>query len=135
MIGDFEQAKQRYDSIVVPAPQRFSTGPEETREIGRLTDEYLQSVYDSLRFSARALDSFLSIRYRTLMREDAAGKTRVTDDFDTSLWLGDAQPLASIRNVRDDFNHQVILFAKYPFGATAEMELRELYKNPDVSAN
>lgn len=121
---------QRYGQLQAPESRRFTTGPEESSEIGRITDEYLQNTIATLQLSARAINSFFSVECRTLMREDEASTMRVTDDNDTSLWLNGTQPLVSIRNVRDDFNFQMILFSKYSILSTAEEKLQWIYSQP-----
>ena len=128
MIGKYEDAMRKFDGLAVPESVRFSTGPEESHEVGQLTNEYFQSVMDSLLLSRRALQAFFVIENRTLCREDGGGlDLRVTDDFDTSLWYEGVQPLASVRNVRDDPNWQVILFAKYSIMPTTRGKLEVLY--------
>ncbi|MNR38542.1 hypothetical protein D3C85_1566520 [compost metagenome] len=79
----------------------------------------------SLALSRRALVAFFSIEYRVLCAEQPGG-ARLTDDFDASFWLSGVQPLASIKNVRDASNFQIILFAKYPLSATAEDSMRTI---------
>jgi len=120
-----EKMIQQFNNLEVPLTRRFTTGPEESSEIGRLTDEYFNRVVASLALSKRALESFFSIECRVFSVENP-GNVRVTDDFDTSLWLSEVQPLASVRNVRDGSNFQVILFAKYPFTPTSERYLQSI---------
>ena len=63
-----------------------------------------------------------------MLGREEAGRVQVTDDFDATLWLEGVQPLASVRNVRDDRNWQVILFAKYGLVRTAEQLLQSIYR-------
>ena len=98
-------------------------------EIERLRNEFIQEVLASLQLSARALSTFFDIKHRTLMEEHKKG-LRVSDDFDMSLWLEGGQPLASVRNVRDDPNFQVILFSKYALLPTTERALQKIYEHP-----
>lgn len=126
MRKELNELTQRLEGVEVPETYRFSTGPEETVEIGRITDDYFDRTITALRLSNRALQSFFEIQHRTLGEEEPGGLLRVSDDFDTSLWLKGVQPLASVRNVRDDPNFQVILFAKYPLLNTAEIALQSI---------
>ena len=63
-----------------------------------------------------------------MLGREEAGHVQVTDGFDATLWLEGVQPLASVRNVRDDRNWQVILFAKYGLVRTAEQLLQSIYR-------
>lgn len=125
---EYATAKQRFDALPIPDSCRLSTGPDESAEIARLTNEYFDSVVEALQLSRRALEAFFVIEHGVIGREDTNGRVQVTDDFDASLWLEGVQPLASVRNVRDDRNWQVILFAKYSLVQPAESLLRQIYR-------
>lgn len=110
---------QRFNELEVPSTQRFSTGPEESLEIGRLQDGYFSNVATSLKLSRQALAAFFHVEHRVLCVE-RPGEVSVTDDFDASFWLSGVQPLASVRNVRDTPNFQIILFSKHSILPTTE---------------
>lgn len=127
MNNRLENLYRRFEELEVPDTQRFSTGPEETAEIGMLIDDFFDRTIATLNLSQRAIENFLLIEYRTLCIEGGL-HPQVTDDFDSSLWLKDVQPLVSIRNVRDEPNFQVILFSKYSLAYTAKSQFREIVK-------
>lgn len=107
-----DKVLEEYEALKVPKPQRFTTGPDEAREIAHLTDEFFERTTRALKLSQRALSAFFTTEYRTLCIEGAP-HPQATNDFIISRWLNGVQPLVSVSSFRDDYNFQVVLFSKY----------------------
>lgn len=127
--------QKRYNALAVPEPLQVITGPEESVEISRQVDLFIDSAAQSLHLSTRALSSFFKVEHRTLQREHSEQYSVLfpTNDFDTSFWLDGVQPLVSARSVRDDYNYRVIVFAKYALLDRTTTTLLRIYENDTPS--
>jgi len=114
----------------------FTTGPDETRAIGELWQAEVDRVARAFRFTRWTLGHCLDVSVSMILQHDASGNVvradgskgpAVSDDRMTRLLFEDnAQTLASMIEMRDVFNYQVIHIARYPLRETTIDSLARL---------
>lgn len=112
---------ERYNEIPVPLPMKSIDSIDEALE--RVEDDFFDRIVASFRLAEHVVATTFKTDYRIISRPL---NKEYSCDLTSELWLEGVQPLATVLKVRDELNHQVSLFSKYPLTDMALLRLDSL---------